>query len=79
MTFRYKVTKMVQVKQFEPLTIEAEYATEKALSEEGWKKVANRVESFVLERLKEQVATYKNIELKEKKKDPNIVEVPWED
>lgn len=79
MAFRYKVTKTVQIKQFEPLTIEAEYATEKALSEEGWKKVANRVESFVLDRLKEQVAVYKNLEIKEKKKDPNIVEVPWED
>ena len=83
MAFRYKVTKMVQVKQYEPLTVEAEYSTDKSLSLEGWNKVADRVESFVMERLKEQVSTYKGLEIKEnerkQKKDPNVVDIPWED
>ena len=79
MAFRYKVSKTVQVKQFEPLVIEAEYSTDKNLTVEAWNKVADRVEDFVVERLKEQIANYKGLEIREKKKNPNVVEVPWEE
>ena len=61
MAFRYKVTKTVQVRQFEPLTVEAEYSTDKALSLEGWSKAASRVEKFVKARLLEQLKEYKAI------------------
>lgn len=61
MAFRYKVTKTVQIRQFEPLVIEAEYSTDKALSQEGWIKAANRVENFVMERLIEQMKDYKDL------------------
>ena len=59
MAFRYKVTKTVQIRQFEPLVIEAEYSTDKVLTQEGWAKVANRIENFVMDRLIEQMKEYK--------------------
>lgn len=61
MSFRYKVTKTVQIRQFEPLVIEVEYSTDKALTREGWIKAANRVENFVMERLIEQMKDYKDL------------------
>lgn len=79
MAFRYKVSKTVQVKQFEPLVIEAEYSTDKNLTVEAWNKVADRVEDFVVERLKEQIANYKGLEIREKKKNSNVVEIAWEE
>lgn len=62
MAFRFKVTKTVQIRQFEPLVIEAEYQSEKAVSEESWQKIADRVEKFVLAQLKQQVRTYKKLD-----------------
>lgn len=62
MAFRYKVTKTVQIRQFEPLIVEAEYQSEKATSEESWQKIADRVEKFVLAQLKQQVRVYKKLD-----------------
>ena len=62
MAFRYKVTKTVQIRQFEPLVIEAEYQSENATSQESWQKIADRVEKFVLAQLKKQVNTYKKLD-----------------
>lgn len=61
MAFRYKVTKTIQIRQFEPLVIEAEYSTDKALTHEGWIKAANRVENFVMTRIIEQMKDYKDL------------------
>lgn len=51
MTFRYKVSKTLQVKQFEPLTIEAEFTSEEAKTTEDWEELAQKVETFVRKRL----------------------------
>ncbi len=59
MSFRFKVTKTIQVKQFEPLTIEAEYTVENADTEEQWNKVAERLENFVRARLAKELRIYK--------------------
>lgn len=61
MGFRYKVTKTVQIRQYEPLSIEAEYSTDKNLTQEAWNKAAERVEKFVQDRLKEQIKQYRSV------------------
>lgn len=51
MAFRYKVSKTLQVKQFEPLTVEAEFISEEAKTAEDWEELAEKVEMFVRKRL----------------------------
>lgn len=78
MAFRYKVSKTVQVKQFEPLVIEAEYSTDKVVSTANWDKVAAKVEAFVKDRIDRQVYEYRN-SLNKKQKDFNVVDELPED
>ena len=51
MTFRYKVSKTLQTKQYEPLTVEAEFTSEEAKTAEDWEELAQKVENFVRKRL----------------------------
>lgn len=51
MAFRYKVSKTLQVKQFEPLIVEAEFTSEKAEDVKDWEELAEKVETFVRKRL----------------------------
>lgn len=58
MAFRYKVSKTLQVKQFEPLTVEAEYTSEEAKTNEEMEELANKVETFVRKRIVKEVKWY---------------------
>lgn len=58
MTFRYKVSKTLQVKQFEPLTIEAEFTSEEAKTDEEMAELAEKVETFVRKRLAKETKWY---------------------
>lgn len=59
-TFRYKVVKTIQVRQFEPLTIEAEYTADGVNSVASREKLAAAVEEFVAKHIQEQKAFYLN-------------------
>lgn len=58
MAFRYKVSKTLQVKQFEPITVEAEYTSEEAKTDEEMEELANKVETFVRKRLVKETKWY---------------------
>lgn len=58
MSFHYKVSKTLQVKQFEPLTVEAEYTSEEVKTDEEMEELANKVETFVRKRLVKEAKWY---------------------
>lgn len=59
-TFRYKVQRTVQVKQFEPVIIEAELTAE-VKSDAAREAIAIKVEDFVEEHIKKVVAEHRKI------------------